>query len=983
MKMKRLNQILAMLPILALVQGSLFAQISRPSSFIDPLASKSFVENKGQFDQRVTSDHPILYGYEGDGQQVFLSENKVYFNLYRTKLHVKSEAEKAARAQQKKQGFESPEAFTAFEKAGHKFDYSSSKLVAEWINANPNAEILASEQDDFIHTYEMGRFNQAHAIEGLHSFQAITYRDIYPNIDIEYRVHPISGIKYSIILHPHANVENIRLLYSLLPRLNSDGSISTNTKFGDIIDHKPLTFYQNTQTIISSAYVLKGNEIGFSLGNYDQNQTVVIDPWTELPNDPGSNWNCAWECETDALGNAYAIFGAMPMQLRKYNAAGAIQWTYNTTYDTTSWLGTFVTDDAGNSYVTNGSTAAIRKVSPAGGLIWSVGNITGQLLGEFWNIAFNCDQSKLIVGGTGGTLNPEPYIFDVNPVNGALLGSIRVHQSTGLFSPSEVRAITATENAKYYWLSNDSIGFLSQGFANCPSPASELIADNNYGLSYKCENWRYNNTGIEAIAYFGGFIFINRGNRIDKRALATANIVATAPIPGGAYTSQFGGNFVENSGIIIDNTGRIFVGSRGSVSQFDVNLNLLNTFPVSGGYNVYDVDLTSSGQLIACGATGNSGTSARTGTVESLGNLGAAPFVMPCCDASICPVGTLCDNAAPITLTPTVTGGTWTSTAPGFNSTTGVFDPSVAGIGTYTFFYSLACGIDSIVIEVVFCAGLSVCVEANGDLTVSGGAGPYTWDTGTMVSSCPFGPGSGCNFLTHAVSTLTWTQFATGQTVTPPLGTDTLRVQDGTLEFSTWDINSLLPCTVLPVDLVQFQGKAISPRKNLLTWKTNREFENRRFTIEASADSKEWRILGQIGGSGTMDSAKSYELLDSNAFSPISHYRLTAMDINGNHQHLGNVIIVSIDNQDIVHGIHPNPANNQVAFNYIGKDLNNSTLRFQMVNMLGQIVLEKQFEELKQNKRLNLDVSNLAEGVYELQFSQGSKMHSQKLVILH
>ena len=45
------------------------------------------------------------------------------------------------------------------------------------------------------------------------------------------------------------------------------------------------------------------------------------------------------ECERDGAGNVYVIGGESPMQLIKYNSAGAIQWTHNTPYDTANfWL---------------------------------------------------------------------------------------------------------------------------------------------------------------------------------------------------------------------------------------------------------------------------------------------------------------------------------------------------------------------------------------------------------------------------------------------------------------------------------------------------------------------------------------------------------------------------------------------------------------------------------------------------------------------
>ena len=946
------------------------------------LHSHSFVENKGQFDNRLPSN-PIRFGYEGIGQQIFLADNTIYFNLFTTERRVKTEEEKEQRALRKKQGFSSHEAFASFEKEGNRLKYTTDLLVAEWVGANPNVELISSGQDPFTHTYELKENKSVGTKSGIHSFQKVTYKNLYPDIDVEYTLHPESGVKYSLILHPGADLSQVKLRYSKNPRMLNNGSLATQTRFGDVLDHPPLTFYQNTNNIIPSAYVLNGNEISFSLGNYDHSQTVVIDPWTNLPNDPGSNWNSAWECETDALGNSYAIFGAMPLQLRKFNAAGAVQWTYNTTYDTTSWLGTFVTDDAGNSYVTNGSTAALRKVSPAGGLIWSVGNISGHLLGEFWSIAFNCDQTKLIVGGTGGFLNPVPYIYDINMGTGALLASLQVHLGGNLFNSQEVRGITATENAKYYWMSHDSIGFVSQSFANCPSPSSELIVNSSYNLGYKCENWRYNNTGIEALAYYGGFVYVNRGNRIDKRALATANIVASAAIPGGAFTGGFGGSYVENSGIVISNTGRIFVGSKGSVSQFDANLVLIGTYPVTGGYTVYDVDLTSTGQLIACGSTGTAATGGlRTGTVESLGILGTAPFAMTCCDASICNPGNFCDTDGPVALVPGTPGGVWTSGAPGFNPATGVFDPSVAGIGTYTFYYTLACGTDSLVVDVVFCPVLSVCVELNGDLTVSGGTPVYTWQTGTMVASCPFGPGAGCNFLTHAVQTLTWTFLANGVTITPPPGADTVRVFDATYSYTSWDISTLPPCGgVLPIELTFFEGEAVGVKTNSLKWVTSSEVENDHFTLHSSGNGTDWKVIGKVKGAGTTSEESIYSFIDREAHFPITYYKLGETDKNGLFQHLSTLAVYAEENENFVLNVHPVPANKSINFTYNGSGSGNNPLKVSTINSLGAVVMEKTYSGFAQNVELTLDVSALAEGVYILSFKQSGRSIQKKILI--
>ena len=74
----------------------------------------------------------------------------------------------------------------------------------------------------------------------------------------------------------------------------------------------------------------------------------------------------------------------------KYNSAGVFQWIYNTPYDTNNgdWLGALATDNAGNSYVTRGSSAAISKINTTGGVVYSV---NGGAFDEYWQISFNCD----------------------------------------------------------------------------------------------------------------------------------------------------------------------------------------------------------------------------------------------------------------------------------------------------------------------------------------------------------------------------------------------------------------------------------------------------------------------------------------------------------------------------------------------------------------------------------------------------------------
>lgn len=172
-----------------------------------------------------------------------------------------------------------------------------------------------------------------------------------------------------------------------------------------------------------------------------------------------------------------------------------------------------------------------------------------------------------------------------------------------------------------------------------------------------------------------------------------------------------------------------------------------------------------------------------------------------CCYTQLADVAPKCLSDAPVTLvaqapigtncSPTLTG-TWAG--PGVNAGTGVFTPSAAGVGTHTITYTLSCGyVATTTITVNACAELNVCVEANGQLTVSGGSGSYTWESRSTVqdcSGCQFGL---CQFCFGTIPTVeVWTAFSSSATATPP-GTWPIRVSDGQGGIVTLNSTSGLP----------------------------------------------------------------------------------------------------------------------------------------------------------------------------------------------
>ena len=784
-----------------------YSQINWKAEYTRP---KVFIENKGQFNQFGNSKTGnIIYAVDFGKTKILFGERGITYSFLESdKISKEKRGEVASNlktqsiADHKKK-----------EQLIGKFLFQSDDVTMIWENSNPCKIIpskKASNYFSYAFTDKDKKIINANEIAG---YEQITYENIYPNIDIQFTVHPESGVKYAIILNPGANPSDVKMIYDTDVKLE-DGKIKIPTIFGDITDHEPFTFYSNGEEIKSSFLLQDSRTVQFQLAYYDKNKTVIIDPWTQTPSFP-TNWDCVWECDKDAAGNVYVLGGIMPMQILKYNSVGTLQWTYNTPYDTANvWLGTFAVDNLGNSYVTAGSTAQIQKVNSSGALVWNNANPVGAFSNaEFWTISFNCDQSKLVIGGTGGSaLTLNATVYDINVNSGAVISSADFAQgSTFGFPPSiqEVRAICTSPNGKYYFMTQDTIGAFSQNFNLCSGSPLLYKVDNSYDLGYKCENYRYDNSGICAIKANNNFYYTQNGSNVHKRNLQTGAIITTATITGGAATTSLGDFSVSNSGIDIDDCGNVYVGSSTGVVKFDANLTLLTTYPTA--FKVYDVHVSTSGDIIAGGSTGNSSNATRTGYIQSLAASACAPLATNCCDATICPVQSVCQNDAAFNLTVATPGGIWSG--PGVNSA-GLFNPSLAGIGSHTITYTLPCGSESITLVVSPCQALTACLETNGSISITGGVAPYTWAYFQAATNTPITTQAQCQScgytwffgqclngitpVTSCSSPAQWVNFASGTNVTAPAGATQVQVTDNAGTVTVFAISTLPACNNVP-----------------------------------------------------------------------------------------------------------------------------------------------------------------------------------------
>ncbi len=549
----------------------------------------AFIENRSQFDSRDRLAGKILFGVDQAPLQIYFSKTGL---TYRFDKREKKEIEKKAVRDAKE--------YEELEKAERSVKITTALVHLEWVDANPSAELEAEEQTEYYHSYQVSKDVN---ITNIHSFKKLLYKDLYPGVDVEYAFHPKVGIKYTLILHPGADVSKIKMKWtgSQGVSLDAEGNIHLKTVFGDIIDHAPSSFFDNDRSEVGSHFELNGSIVSFKLdAALLTDRTLVIDPWSISPSFPNSNK--VWEIETDNAGNVYAYGGDMPMTLRKYNSAGALQWTYATAWDSANyWIGTLLTDQVtGESYITAGSNGEIRKISTAGASVWynNPNGFTNSY--EYWKLALNCDRTRLVCGGTRLTIFTNTIrgtMMNISLANGSL-GTVTVVGYGPMFPPKiqEVSSVAWSPNGNYYFLTLDTVGSI-----NGPLSIINYKVPTLYNFDYYIPGYGFGTKQpISAIAANGAALYTHNGVTLHKRNLGTGAVTGTAAIPNGISTTTFNGTKLPgNGGLDLDNCGNVYVGSNGQVHKYDANLNLLASAATPSA--VYDVDVNNNGEVAACG----------------------------------------------------------------------------------------------------------------------------------------------------------------------------------------------------------------------------------------------------------------------------------------------------------------------------------------------------------------------------------------------
>ena len=549
-------------------------------------------------------------------------------------------------------------------------------ITMEWLNANPDVEIIAEDQSTAYHTYASVK-NKAF------TYKKIIYKELYAGIDVVYSFtqNNKAGFEYSLIVKPGADLSKVKMKFGgdvKKIKTDANGNLVIQSAIGGITETIPLSYY-NEQKLnihiadVKSIYKIEKNVIGFYFPNdYDHTKTIVIDPFiTGTGNLTGLNAGKAKDVDFDYAGNIYVTGGGNSTvhELAKFNAAGVLQWTFSGALTIPSWTfgsywgGWMVEKPTGNVYLGQGFNPVtgfqVIRVSTTG-LYDNYITDANPNFREAWKMYWSCNNGspQILVagGGTNSDIN-----FGIFTPPSTTIGSLNVtgipYTGTAGWAQDIVDFIIDPANNDMYTIYGSLFGnpsltnkiykntapYSGTSVAwNVPSgfTSVEEIANRPYLLGGQIDN------SANIFAINGSYLYYWDGKNLKAFDKATGNGVGTPLVTANTTLMQ--------GGIIADACNNIFAGDgNGMIKVYKFNGSIFDDaaapdIPIPGfsGKAVYDLAYDESKKLLYASGDGF-----------------AASFDV----SSYCPTTQYTLNVAPDCLTSSAT--VTVSPAPPFGST--------------------------------------------------------------------------------------------------------------------------------------------------------------------------------------------------------------------------------------------------------------------------------------------------------------------------
>lgn len=299
----RLGLTLLLLSLLGTLTA--FAEI-KPANIPSTSSIVKMVENKGQWLEKVRFEAGI------PGGKIFFEQNRLTYLL--ADLHHLHDAY----------------FHTEGDRDERPIDFSGHVFQLNFIGANPNAEIIPTDQYPEYNNYFLGKDPQKWASH-VPVFGALTYKSIYPGIDLLFYGKD-KALKYDFVLAPQADPNLINLNYEGLEgiRIASNGDLVFPTNIGEFRELRPYAFQivDGIEVEVPVNFVLNGQNVSFDFPEGFRSEIeLVIDPIWIFGSYSGSTAdNFGFTATYDTSGNLYG--GGISFALGYPTSVGAFQTNY-------------------------------------------------------------------------------------------------------------------------------------------------------------------------------------------------------------------------------------------------------------------------------------------------------------------------------------------------------------------------------------------------------------------------------------------------------------------------------------------------------------------------------------------------------------------------------------------------------------------------------------------------------------------------------
>jgi gliding motility-associated-like protein len=584
----------------------------------DIFGTRGFIENKGQFDNVFTDGTKVLFLYEHAGEKVYLTSRGLVYDLRRDSPKADHEAFEAAE--------------WGHEPADEEPEWS--RVFVRWTNASPSASVVTDQKQGHYFTYGAAEYNSS-------VFKQVTYKDLYPGIDLVLTL-PDSrsrGIKYYYHVIAGADVEKIVTDYSgdiKGIQFQNDGSLMVQTAYGDIVDEAPVSYYADGEPL-KSQFELDGSRVTLSFPDgRSPERAMVIDPWVTAITSLSST-NYAFDVDFDFVNNTYLYGGNGPFRIANYNINGTLQWTFSGTVINPNWVSnpvsTYISNFGVNKFT--GQSFVGQAVQTAGAQIIRVSSLgnydnfissQSQNFREIWDLGFHCQTADVFILGGGTFTNTSAAT--INTVNGQMNIASFNPTITGCCLDVVSHAIDDQGNIFVIYAGptviNNKIGLINNTFnghvwlgASGYTTFGEVQNKTGFTSSGVSGN------GFNSLAVNANYLYYYDGSNLAAYNKTTGTMVASTAV---------GLTVKQQAGIVVDDCNNLYIGGNGSILSYHFNGTSFSTLTAIGlsvstqNQFVYDIKYNRTTKMLYVCGSGFAGTYSAINSLSCPNPLGVCLF---------------------------------------------------------------------------------------------------------------------------------------------------------------------------------------------------------------------------------------------------------------------------------------------------------------------------------------------------------------------